>query len=338
MSDDRDKPAADNPAYAWVPAELRPYMGKSKRELPKVVKPGEDPELDKAVAAFKALETETFSEPPPAQDLTVGMGNASEHVGPVTLPDVPVGATEADAAKVELGMEDVPRALPEYSPTRETVETKAVRVAKEAVVKTVGGHTQKLPVIKVQPPAEAPVEVPSERAPKQQSEDEPARPGGRGRAMGAALGGAVLLVATVIGIRAVTTGPSGEASSVPAVASSQAMAAYSVAPSVVASAAAQSADAPVASAPAAAPSTSAIAEPSATASRVVPRAAHPVGRAAKKSRPVDDPYGESPAPSAAATVRQASDVPTTQPTVAPAPAPVKTAPAASPRAGSIPEF
>jgi hypothetical protein len=307
MSDPRDTPDPNDPALAWIPPGLKPFL--RMQAAPSTPKPGEDPELDAAVAAFKACDAEAGSgqsAPPPVQDLSRGMGNTSAYVAPTEVPRANVGVLGAGEGKVELAMADVVKALPEGSRTHETVEIKVLRgpdgVRSRAQPSTTIGGTERLPVLQASPWTReagapvAPVELPSALGPAKASEVASSARSVSGRAAGrykgAALGGAVLVVAAVIGLRAATTTttPGSEGSSAAAVTSSQATTALVVEPLGD-----ESAVAPSAAPPAAAPSTSAAAGASATAS-AAPAAVRPVGTATKRSGPVDDPYDPAPMP------------------------------------------
>ncbi len=202
---------------------MEPFL--RKRVRPKPQKLGEDPDLDAAVAAFKALDTDlAVDEAPPVQDLSVGMGNASAYVAPTEVKVARVPAA-GDSPKVEFGMADVPRELPEGNPMRETAEMKVLRrppsgddeptrrregrTPQEG--RTVGGGTARLPVVKVEAASAqvVPVELPSVYARPRGPGSDPATPTGRGRSKGVVLAAVLFGVAVFIVFRVATTRPDG---------------------------------------------------------------------------------------------------------------------------------
>lgn len=216
MSRDRDKPDAPGP----IPPELAPYL--RKRAWPRTQKLGEDPALDAAAEAYTARDSELgIREERPAQDLSIGMGNASAYVAPAEVPAamVPSSASEG-APKVEVAMADIPRALPSGSRTAQTVEVKVMRPPPGGVGDAAGRGptimgTARLPALKeaspwatdaapVTPPI-APVELPSAHAPAAAREPGAERAETRGRAKGILLTGAVLVVAVLIVLRVAGT-------------------------------------------------------------------------------------------------------------------------------------
>lgn len=84
---------------------------KPKRDWPETPEPGDDPALDAAMAALRALDRATPIAAPPkveraAQDLSIGMGNASGYA-----EGVPV-ATAAPRITVSRIKLDLPSELP----------------------------------------------------------------------------------------------------------------------------------------------------------------------------------------------------------------------------------
>jgi hypothetical protein len=324
MSDDGEKPKAAPDALT---------LAIPKRQRPKTQKLGEDPALDAAVRAYTASDDElgVKDKPsvPPVQDLTRGRGNANAYVARVELKSAKVPAAKAEP-KIELVMEDVPRALPEGDRTRETVETKALRLPQvdvdEATLKralgsrTVGGGTERLPVIdkEASPWANeagaapvAPVELPSAHAPSATPEpaSRPSGGAGRGLGKGVVLAGLLAGLALFIALRVATTdGREATGSPMP---SATARATPSTTASTTPSASAS-----------AMPSMTATSAPAPEVSSAPPASTGHVPRPLKpRGHLDDDPYDAAPPPpvptQTAAPAVTATAPPTAQPTAAP---------------------
>jgi hypothetical protein len=311
----------------------------SKRAWPKTQKLGEDPALDAAVAAYKALDKDlSVAEEPPVQDLSVGMGNASAYVGPTEVKPASVPAA-TDAAKVEFGMAEVPRALPEGSPTRETVETRVLRLPpagppggedeptlrRQPKGRTVGGGTERLAVIEADgrrakeaaaAPA-APVELPATRAPSTTQEPASGPPGlaGRPRGKGVVLTAVLIGLAVVIVLRVATTRNETPAEGTPARPPASAVAAATSEP--IPAAARPAAAPPASIAPPVQPAGTAAAPDAREASTGAPAGAPPVSRGDRpslgKRRPPDDPYDAAVAPISVPVVTSVPAAPATTP-------------------------
>lgn len=135
----------------------------SRRSLPRISasarprtqKLGEDPALDAAAEAYTARDSELgIARQRPAQDWSIGMGNASAYVAPAEAPAamVPSSASEG-APKVEVAMADIPRALPSGSRTAQTVEEQGHATAAGGVGDAAGRGptimgTARLPALK----------------------------------------------------------------------------------------------------------------------------------------------------------------------------------------------
>lgn len=221
MSNDCEKPKPGETRGGVIPPELEPFL--RKRQRPRTQRLGEDPELDAAAAAYRALGQEPAEEEPPVQDLSIGMGNASAYMAPVEVKaaKVPAKSEAADArpAKVEVALGDVPCTLPAGSRTAETAEMRVLRprVGDEDDVtlqrdRTVGGGTARLAVVKAASPwandapvpLVAPVELPSAHAPS--AEHAGGRPASGRRKRRLVLGAVLVGVAGLIAFRVATTG------------------------------------------------------------------------------------------------------------------------------------
>jgi hypothetical protein len=338
MSD--DNPKRDTPSFSSVPPELRPFMG--QRELPAAER-RDEAEVEAAFAPIEAMVAEWGREAD-KRDAERGVGNVSTYVAAVPLPN----AERPDAAKPEpkvaLALVDVPRELPAGNPNLPTQEmsTRAFAGARPEAAKsaakgassgrTIGGNTEKMPVVAVVPGAGKPASpwakesgtaavasgvLPSSLGPQATAAHEDDAPGsvtparsaadGRGRMTGLVIAGAIALAAAALGVRAVTKTPDG---------GTQAAAATSApaAPPASATVATQ----PTASAAATAPP---------VASTSAPQAPPPAPSGGRhlpgRPAPSDDPYADAAvAPSPVVTA-----VPTAPP--APPQAPVAPKPTAS---------
>ena len=331
MSDD-ERARAGTTGSGAVPPELEPFL--RKRDWPKAQQLGEDPALDAAAAAYRAR---VESDPPaerPAPDLARGIGNASAYVAPVELPTRdPATATE-DEPKIELAMAEVPRALPEGSPTRETVETRVLKpprpeedestVQREPGGRTVGGRTQRLPAAKSPwakdggAPPVAPVELPSLHAPPAPSEptSRPRSAAGHTGAKGAVLAGTLLMLVMLVLARVATTSTSGKESE-----TKDSVASASPAASVTVSTGASAAPLPErdemgsAATPQAAPTSAPTGTtPQPSGARHLPA----------KRGPLEDPYAD------AAVAPIVASMPTVAPPAPPVPQPPAPKPTAAP--------
>jgi hypothetical protein len=342
VSDDGGKRERADLADTAIPPELRPFV--RDRPWPKATKPGENPALDAAAAAYSVPDAGLgVLEAPPVQDLSIGMGNASAYVAPAEVRAAKVGAGP-EPGKVEIAMPDMPRALASASPTAETVETRVLgpqdhnddepTLAQQPRGPTLGG-TERLAVVTASPWAAeaaaapvAPVELPSSHAPastRPSSGDSPpseprAEGPARGHAKGLALAGAVLGVTVLLGVRAATTKAPGEtATGAPAVSTVETatVPAPSVAPKV-------SASAPEPPASAAVPASASVPLPA-----PAPSPGRSRGAALRRPEPMDDPFRDAavpPSPAAPATAAP-SVAPALSATIAPTVTPKASPPA-----------
>lgn len=307
MSDDR--PKRDSASFSSIPPELRPFMGQQ----------GAWPEAERrneadVEAAFASVEAKLaeWQREADERDAARGVGNASEYVAPVIVPGAEKPIAPSTEAKVAIAIADVPRKLPAGNPNHPTQEisTRAFR-AKVEGKRTLGGNTQKMPIVAIAHEDDAPGSV----TPATSHGD------GRGRVTGLVIAAALALAAAGLGVRTVTK-------TTPPTAPSSALAAsVSAAPSLPTAAAVSSAlSAPIEPSASALPTTSAHAPTVATAHSIAP---------APKQHPSDDPYDAAPPPAST----PAPPMPAPPPTAIQAPAPSQKpvappTPSASPVGGS----
>jgi hypothetical protein len=363
MSD--DKPKRDDASSTSIPPELKPFMG--QREWPKAER-RDEAEVQAAFAPVEAMLAEWQREAD-KRDAERGVGNVSEYVAPLPVPEAGKPAAPSPDAKVAIGFVDVLRQLPAGNPNlpTEEISTRGLRgvradadddddatLARGAAqnaksggvaaasttearpARTIGGNTEKMPVIAALPVAGTPgspwAEVsgtaavtssalPSSHGPQATVAHEDDAPGsvaparssgdGRGRMTGLVIAGALVLVAAAFGVRAVTTTtPDGAGTRVAATSAPTAPPPPSAVEPLATSVAMPSVEPP---APAATPTPTATAQMPARSVAT----AHPIAPAPKgRSGPADDPYDAVPAPIPA-------------PTAAPSVAPVAPPPPAS---------
>jgi hypothetical protein len=116
MSD--DKPKRDDASSTSIPPELKPFMG--QREWPKAER-RDEAEVDAALAPVEAMLAEWQREAD-KRDAERGVGNVSEYVAPVPVPEAGKPAAPSLEAKVALAFVDVPRKLPAGNPNLPTEE------------------------------------------------------------------------------------------------------------------------------------------------------------------------------------------------------------------------
>lgn len=348
-SDDKPTGGAGRETFETVPPELRPYYVPGPSDKIDLTK---NPRLAAVRAGLEMLDRMEEAE----RRAAAAKGSAKAHVAPVAIPQPARPRSDPPAARVEIS---VPApALQENKPLAEGQVIQfdrarlAGRKAEQAEASTDEAVAPKddEPTLQKDMPAASPwtkqaatedvraSALPSSLRPRELAADgdalasvKPAsvKKGGHRKAT-AAIGIAILVVAVVIGVRALRTpesaAPAATTTAATAAATTMATAAATM-PTTVASV--EEHAPPVASG-----TSSAGVAPAASSAHSAPA----VAPRPKQRGSLDDPYDAAVAPNPVVTAQPEATVPTTQPTVAPAPPAKTNSPAASPRGGSIPEF
>ncbi len=231
MSDDK----RDDGPSSSIPPELKPFM--SQREWPT----GELRDEAEVEAAFGPIEAQVavWLREADKRDAKLGVGNMSAYAAPVLIREAAKPVEAAAEPKVALAVADMPRALPAGNPNlpTEEINTRALRdAARERMAasapmpaqaeRTVGGNTEKMPVIRAPAAGGNPASpwakesgttavtssaLPSSLGPQVTTghdEDPPGsvtpargRGDGRGRLMGLVIAGALVLVMAAVAMR-----------------------------------------------------------------------------------------------------------------------------------------
>jgi hypothetical protein len=233
MSD--DKPKRDDEPSSSIPPELKPFI--SQREYPKA-ELRDEAEVEAAFGPIEAQVAEWQREAD-KRDAQLGVGNVSAYAASVLIREAAKPVEGAAEPKVALGIEDMPRALPAGNPNlpTEEINTRALRdAARERMAasapmpaqaeRTVGGNTEKMPVIGAPAAGGKPASpwakessstavtssaLPSSLGPQVTTGHDDDAPGsvtpargpgdGRGRMMGLVIAGALVLVMAAVAMR-----------------------------------------------------------------------------------------------------------------------------------------
>jgi hypothetical protein len=236
MSD--DKPKRDEEASSSIPPELKPFI--SQREYPKA-ELRDEAEVEAAFGPIEAQVAEWQREAD-KRDAELGVGNVSAYAAPVLIREAAKPVEGVAEPKVALGIVDTPRALPAGNPNlpTEEINTRALRdAARERMAastpmpahaeRTVGGNTEKMPVIGAPAAGEKPASpwakesattaltpsaLPSSLGPQVTTRHDDDAPGsvtpargpgdGRGRMTGVVIAGALVLVMAAVAMRVMT--------------------------------------------------------------------------------------------------------------------------------------
>jgi hypothetical protein len=347
MSD--DKPKRDDEPSSSIPPELKPFI--SQREWPEA-ELRDEAEVEAVFGPIEAQVAEWQREAD-KRDAQLGVGNVSAYAGPVLIRDAakPVGG--ADEPKVALRIGDTPRALPAGNPNlpTEEINTRALRDAARArpeaaaptparAERTVGGNTQKMPVIVAPVAGGNPASpwakesdttavtssaLPSSLGPQATTAHDddalgsvtPARgpSDGRGRTTGFVVAGALALVVAGVAVRVMTSGTTDGSTTSPAASSAPATS-FAPPTATVEPRATSQATPPAPSASTSAAASVQVPAPSAVTARPSERA--PAATGPRSDDPYDGAVTPIPAASAAATAPPPSSPPV-PPTAPPAP-------------------